>query len=286
MSRKEKREKKQSNKTIRKLIVTFLFVICVCTVLKYAQNFIRNDITGRTNLIVNNSNITADLEKSIFIENGAVYISKEDVSNFFDPYIYFDEKYNTIITGSENRISALEIGKTEMKDNGSTVRISAPAIERDGTYYLPLSELDDIYNMGVEYIEETDVVVVESLNRKSVMADSNKDNSVKYKPTAISRTVDNIVRGEAVTLVNDSEEDGWIRVRTKRGILGYVKENTLTNKITMREDIKPSPKVEGKISLVWDYYSEYAYAPERTGHIKGINVVSPTMFTLVERRKR
>ncbi len=286
MSRKEKREKKQGNRTIVKLIVTFLFVLAVCIVLKYAQNFIRNDIVDRTNFIVNNNNITADLEKPVLIENETVYVAKEDISNFFDQYVYFDEKYNTIVTGSEKRIAALVVGENTMTDNGSTVKISAPVIEKEGTYYLPISELEDIYNIKVEYIANTDRVIVESIDRKCVMADSNCDNQVKYMPTGISRTVDEIARGESVVLVNDSEENGWIEVRTKRGILGYVKQNSLTNEIVIRDAMESVPKVEGKISMVWDYYSEYVDAPERTGHIKGVNVVSPTMFVLVERRKR
>ena len=38
--------------------------------------------------------------------------------------------------------------------------------------------------------------------------------------------------------------------------------------------------------MVWDYYSEYYSAPDRTGeNIEGINVVSPTFFTLVDEGK-
>lgn len=285
MSRKEKREQKQSNKTIRKIIITLIFLACICVTLKYAQNYIRNDITDRANLIVNNNNITTDLEKNVFIENGVVYIAKEDISNFFDQYIYYDEKYNKIITGSETRIASMTVGEKKMNNNGAEVNIVAPVLEKDETYYIPFSELDEIYNVETKYIEETNTIVVESKNRKSVVADSNKDNRVKYKPTAISRTVDKIKRGEAVTLVNGSEEDGWIQVRTKNGRLGYVKTNTLTNEIIMRDNLEPSKQIEGKVSMVWDYIYEYADAPSRTGKIKGVNVVSPTLFVLEERGK-
>ena len=35
--------------------------------------------------------------------------------------------------------------------------------------------------------------------------------------------------------------------------------------------------------MVWDYFSEYGYAPDRSGtDIQGVNVVSPTFFTLVD----
>ena len=39
-------------------------------------------------------------------------------------------------------------------------------------------------------------------------------------------------------------------------------------------------KVEGKVSLAWEYFSDYGSAPERSGAMDGVNVVSPTFFRL------
>ena len=44
--------------------------------------------------------------------------------------------------------------------------------------------------------------------------------------------------------------------------------------------------MDGNISLVWDYFSEYGEIPDRAGtKIKGVNVVSPTFFTLEQEGK-
>lgn len=280
MSRREKNKEKQSNKTIRKILIVAIFLFAVLVVLKYSQNYLRDDIVGKTNLIINNNNVTTDLDKDIFVENGITYMAKEDISNFFDPYIYYDEKYNQIITGSESQIAAIVIGEKKMTNNGSTVNIPATVIEKDETYYIPFSVLDNVYNVKTTYIEETDTVVIDSLNRKFVVADSNKNNQVKYKPTAISRTVDKLKRGDNVVIVNNSSKDGWLKVRTDSGKLGYVKEDSITNKLTIREDMMTSKKIDGNISMIWDYFYEYSDAPSRSGKIKGVNVVSPTFFTL------
>ena len=87
MSRREKRMEKPKSKIFSKLVVTALFLISVVFVLKYAYNYVRNDITDKTNLVINNNNITTSLKKDILVEDGVVYISKEDIQNFFDPYI-------------------------------------------------------------------------------------------------------------------------------------------------------------------------------------------------------
>ncbi len=280
MSRREKREEKQGSKIFLKIIIVAIFLASVVFSVKYAQNFLRDDLEGKTNLIINNNNVTADLRKDVIVENGMVYISKEDIENFFDPYIYYDETYNRIITTSNNKVAYIVVGENKMKNNGSNVNISGTVINRDGTYYIPFSEMQDIYEVEAKYISNKDCYVIESLNRKKVVADSNKDNSVKYKRTIFSKNVDKIKKGENVVVVNNSSKDGWVMVRTQNGKLGYVKEDTLTNNLTLRDNLVTSKKIEGNISLIWDYFSEYGEAPYREGSLKGVNVVSPTFFTL------
>lgn len=282
MSRREKRMEKQSNKTFRKMLIVALSLILIVFILKYAYNYIINDITDKTNLVINNSNVTTSLKQDVFVENGVVYIAKEDISNFFDPYIYYDEKYDQIITGSDTKIAAIVIGEKKMNNNGSTVDIPATILERNETYYVPFSVLDDIYNVKTTFIEETDTVVIDSLNRKFVVADSTKNNNIKQARTAISRTVDKVEKGESLVVVTNSSKDGWVRVRTDNGKLGYVKEDTITNQTTVREDLSLEKQFseDENISMIWEYFSEYGSAPSRTGKLKGVNVVSPTFFTL------
>lgn len=83
-----------------------------------------------------------------------------------------------------------------------------------------------------------------------------------------------------------SKENGWIKVRTSNGNLGYIKEKSNQNIVVSRNAQQNQKQIEGKVSLVWDYFSEYGSAPDRTGtKIKGVNVVSPTFFTLTDEGK-
>ena len=61
------------------------------------KNYIRDDIKNKTNFIINNNNVTQNLKADIILQDGVVYISKEDISNFFDNTITYDQKYNQII---------------------------------------------------------------------------------------------------------------------------------------------------------------------------------------------
>jgi len=73
MPRREKRVEKQSNKTIRKILIVAIFLIAVLFVLKYAYNYVRNDVVEKTNLIINNNNITTSLKKDVLVEEGIIY---------------------------------------------------------------------------------------------------------------------------------------------------------------------------------------------------------------------
>lgn len=287
MSRREKYMEKQSHKTFRKIVIVLLFLVSTIFVLKYAYNYMKNDVTGKMNLVINNNNITTSLKKDIFRENGVVYISKEDIANFFDSYIYYDKQYNQIITSSDTKIAVMVVGEKKMTNNGSIVNIQAPVLQKDGTYYIPFSALDNIYHIKTTFVEQTNTVVVDSLSRKFIVADSSKNNSVKQSRTNISRTVDKVKKGDNLVVVTDSNKDGWVKIRTDNGKIGFVKEDSVTNQTMLRDNLVVERQFseDQNISLVWEYINEYGSAPSRTGKLKGVNVVSPTFFTLKDEGK-
>lgn len=236
---------------------------------------------NQINLIINNSNVTESLKKHIYNENGVIYISKPDIYNFFDNTIVYDEKYNQVITGSSSKIASLPIDSTQIQVNSQNKTIKAGAIIQDEVAYVPISELEEVYNIKVTNVADQARVYIDSLDREQKTATLKKDSKIKYKPTIISATLTKAKQGDTLTIANRSDypvPNGWTRVRTEDGTLGYVQTNKLNEIKTIREKTEEKAKMEGPISLAWDYYSEYVSAPTRTGKIKGVNVVSPSFF--------
>lgn len=274
---------KEKKVYIYKLIVTVIFALLVMFVLNVAPNYIRNEISEKTNLVINNGNVTKSLKNDVIVDNGVVYISTKDIANFFDGNIFYDNKYDQIITSSDTKLATLKINKNECTINGSNISLIAPAKKNENEFYLPFSEISkSVYNVETKYIPETDTVVLVSLDRELTYANSSKNNSVKYKPTMFSKTIDKIEKGDNVTVVQEEniENGNWTKVTSENGKIGYVKTNSLANIKQVRSKLTIDKQVEGNISLVWDYFSQYASAPNRTGKIEGINVVSPTFFSL------
>lgn len=259
-------------------IVVGLLVVAVA-VLIVSPNFKKDPNEGKINFIINNKNVTASLKKDIFIDNnGVVYASKDDIENFFDGQIYYDKENEQVTTTSDTKVAVLSLKDKTMKVNGAERKLLGTVVRKDGTLYIPISELNGVYNIEVTNINNS-VITIDSLDRELIKADASKKISVKSTKKFIAKTLDKVGAGEKVIII--SEKDGWARVRTTNGKIGYVKSDKLTNKTTVRKAIEKQPQVTGKINLVWDYYSEYVTAPNRNGtSIKGINVISPTCFTL------
>lgn len=263
----------------KQLLVVVVLLIVVAVILIISPNFKKDPNEGKINFIINNNNVTAKMKYEIFIsDNGVVYVSKDDMANYFDGQIYYDKDNNQLITTSDTKVAVIFLNEKMMKLNGTEVKLLGTVIRKDGIIYVPISELEKVYNIEVSNINNS-VVTVDSLDRELTKADTTKKVSVKYNTKLISRTVDKVGAGEKVVVV--SEKDGWTKVRTANGKLGYVKTDKLTNVVKVREKIEKEPQIKGKINLVWDYYSEYVSAPNREGTtITGINVVSPTFFSL------
>ena len=278
MTRDEIERKK---KIIIRTFITVVALLVIFIVAMILNNFIILDNNKTTNLIINNRNVTSNLKNDILIQEDVIYLSEPDIANFFDKYIYEDKETNKIITTYDKKIAEIGYDENVININGSDKQIYAHAIEKDGVTYLPVSEMTDVYDIEIANIPETKVITMDSLDREQKRAIVNKNSSVKSSTNFISRTVDRVEKGEAVIVV--SSENGYSRIRTSDGKLGYIKSKRLENEFTIRENMEDEKQINGKVNLTWDYYSEYASAPDRSGTtIDGVNVVSPAFFYIDE----
>ena len=275
----EEQEKKK--KVIIRTFFTIVALIVLFIIAMIANNYIILDNNKVTNLVINNRNVTSDLKNNVLIENNIIYLSEDDVQNFFDKYLYIEEENNKFITTYDKKIAEIGFDENEININGSDKQIYAHAINKDGINYLPISEMEDVYNIEIENIEETKVITMDSLDREQKKAVVTGSVSVKSSTNFIARTVDRLKKGETVVVI--SSENGISRVRTPRGKIGYIKTKKLDDEFTLREALKEEKQIEGKVNLTWDYYSMYANAPDRQGTtLDGVNVVSPAFFHLSE----
>ncbi len=272
-------EKKK--KVIIRTGIVILALIVLFIIAMIANNYIILDNNKTTNLVINNNNVTSDLRNEIIQEDGIIYLSEDDIANFFDKHIYLEEENNKIITTYNKKIAEVSLEENVININGADKTTSAHAIERNGVIYIPISEMTEVYDIEIGNIEETKVITMDSLDEEQKKAVVTSNLAVKSSTRFIAKTVDRIEKGDSVVVI--SSDGKYSRIRTENGKIGYIKTNKLANEYTVREDMAEQKQIEGKVNMTWDYYSEVGSAPDRTGTtIEGVNVVSPSFFYIDE----
>lgn len=270
---------KDNKKKIKKILIIIIAIILIGTIAYNISNNIIVDKNKSINLVINNKNVTSNLKKEIIIENDNIYISKQDLGNFFDKYIYEDTENNNIVTTYNNKIASINLEKNKININGSTKNTYAHAENKEGTIYVPITELEDVYGIEIKYLPDSKVLTIDSTSKEQKKGIITKNVSVKSSTKFISKTIDKVKKGSYVIVV--SEDKGYTKIRTENGKVGYVKTNKVANTVVVREEMQETKQIEGKVNMVWDYYSEVASAPDRTGvTMDGVNVVSPAFFHL------
>ena len=273
---------KEINKNVVKRIAIVLAILLVAIfILIIAKNFLKEKPTDKISLIINNRNVTERLKHDIKIEDDIIYISMDDMENFFDKYIYIEEETNEIITTYDDKIASIGFDANKLTLNGSVKKTNACAIKEEETVYMPISEMLEIYNVDLSNIENTKTITLDSLDREQVKANVKSKVSIKSQGKFLSRLIDKVQKGSEVIVIDDIEGKNWVKVRTENGKIGYIKTNKLENITIVREEEIQQKQITGKVNMFWDYFSEYVKAPDRTGQtIEGVNVVSPSFFYL------
>ena len=269
------KEPKRNDNILKRILIIALLLFIVVFVLNKAENYLKEKTANEINLVLNNKNVTANLKHEIIEEDGNIYMSMDDIKNYFDKYIYIEDEINEIVTTYDKQIASIGFETNKLTLNGATKKIYAHAIKKDDVIYMPIVEMKDVYNLETTIVNKN--VILDSLTRKQVKAYAKSNLSVKWKSDFFSKTVDKINKGDVVIAIE--EKDGWTRIRTENGNVGFVKSSKLTNYTTTRDDWEDKKQITGKVNMFWDYYSKYVQAPDRTGQvIEGVNVVSPAFF--------
>lgn len=231
------KNKTQKLKFLRNILIGVIAFFIVAFIINIAPGYKRNKYQNVTNLVLGSENVTEKLLKPIYInEEKTIYISKEDVNQFFDNTIYYEENSNSIITTSSVTVANMKIGEKVITINNSTFNTLDEIIYKEDTIYIPIQEFENVYNIDVMYIENKNIVIIENLNEGLIKAEAEEVADIKFKPRSLSKDVGTLAIGNKVSAYYTTSK-GWRLIRTEDGIIGYVKANVLTNEYIVRQDL-------------------------------------------------
>lgn len=234
----KKNRKKTNNKQILRIALILILLVIILIIVKKQEN----DVLDVTKLIISNEDVTENLENDIIIRDETVYISFEDMKKFLDENIY-QEKEDLIITTSDKKVAKLKVNEDEVVINGSNISIEGqPFKNEENKIYLPISEMENVYDIDLSYNEENKIITIDYYSKELIKAYAKKNITIKSEKSKFSKAIEKIKKGN--WLIYISENDGWAKVRTQNGKIGYVKYKNLTNFVTERENMKLDSEIQ------------------------------------------
>lgn len=226
-----KKKIKRRNKSSKRI---FLVIIAIIVIIFIAKNNKKEEVSDKTRIIIQNQEYTSQLQNDLIKNEDVIYMSLEDIKNLIDNTIY--QEKNLIITSSDKKIATLEINKDNVKINGSKITIKGkPYKNEQEKIYLPISEMKNIYDMDFLYIDKSNTVTIDYYSKELKKAYTKKKVAIKSETKNSSRTIQKVKKGDWLVYISD--ENGWAKVRTQEGNIGYVKMKKLTNFTTERENM-------------------------------------------------
>lgn len=260
---------------IRNIIIGIVALIIVAFILNISPGYKRDKYKDIINLVINDTNITENLKNYIYInEEGIIYLSKTDISEIFDKNIYYDEKYNTIVTTSETKVASIEIDKNCIEVNSKEIPLSSNIIKINGEIYIPITDLKEVYNIEINYVKDTNIVIVDELDKGMIEAEVEIESVMKFKPRALSKDIGKVLVGDNVKCFYTTSK-GWRLIRTENGLVGYVKANVLSDESILRQDTEKEIKTK-EISISLNNNSTVSIQNDT----EKINIIIKNLFTL------
>ncbi len=267
---------------MKKFFVLKLFIVCVFLFVSYmicgfTKYYIAPIYYGdeEIRVIIDDAEVTRNMPNVAIFVDGKAMLSFDTIKKYFDEYIYFDEKYNTVIITGDTDIIKMKLDDNSLNLNGISKNIKVPVKKINDVIYVPVEELQKMYNIAVVHNEKL-IITTDNIEYKEIKM--NQKEKVKLYKKQISLTTGKVKAGEVLTVFSGEESEEYAKVRTTNGDLGYVKRKNLDGTIVLDKKIIEDNKniITKKINLTWEYAENYT--PNRLDQekIEGLNIISPT----------
>jgi hypothetical protein len=249
------------------IVIILLIIICI-------SNKDKEHVVPEVMSLLYNNEII-NLEKEMYVDNNIIYMSKEDVKKIFDDTIYYNEAEKELITTFNTHIALLKVNESFMVLNDSNVELKGMLTEKNNTVYLPINDLDILYDLEIEYSKEYNRAIFSSTTDEKKQSITLKKAYVYEKPSKFSKKVEKLEMSEYVVVLSTDRK--YKKIRTPNGNIGYIKESKISNEETKREKMVETALNVNIVKDADDIFKTYdnsILSKEKQ------NVVIPTFFTL------
>ncbi len=238
-------------------------------------------------VMVEDQSIILDYEP-VFVEDN-LYLPIDLVTSYIEPYYFWDEEEGVLSYTDESQVIRMKPDSRVYSINQQTYEIDNPLL-LDETLYIPISIVEGLTPMIARYFPGNNLVVIDFTDRVYKTGDiARRSTYIRMDKDEKSKIVEKVEKHHTVRLYEESQ--GWYKVRSESGMLGYIREKDIIHvtmhypKTTQLEDKNPLHTLEAnkKINMVWHQVTVKAANKNVENIINpsySLDVLSPTWFEL------
>ncbi|MFD2444010.1 glycosyl hydrolase family 18 protein [Bacillus sp. CGMCC 1.16607] len=225
------------------------------------------------------------------IDGETVFIPISFIKEQLDESIIFDEKSNSIIITTQNKVIQMPTESLTYYVNEKPVKLHFPAIQSsNGELYVALEPLLAYYPIQYKKLDGTNAIWIqtdgEELTNGTVGKKEVHEEKLRLRTDATlqSAYTANIKNNEKIYIEGEKEE--YLFVRKEDGTAGYLHKELIKKGqqdqivITKEEKTANLLPIKGPIRLTWEAVYNRNPDTSQLPEMPGINVVSPTWFEL------
>ncbi len=225
--------------------------------------------------------------------DGEVYVDTEFLYQNLNSRFYWDSQENLLLYALPTELVTAAAGSNEYTVGKEKRSESYAPVRLDGeTAYVALQYIKNYTAMDVSYYEEpVHRVYIDTVYGTVKTVEVKKDTQVRDRADIKRPILTQVTKGSKLYVMEEIEEvEGWTRVRTEDGFIGYVQKKRISAE--PKEEIRTSDYEEPvytsisktyPINMAWHQVTN-ATANDNIYRVladaKGLNTISPTWFYL------
>lgn len=227
-------------------------------------------------------------ENEVTLIDDIPYVSYDFLQNQIDPTVHFDEKSNSIIITTKDKV--VQIPQTELTGfiNDESFTFEVPVfVTENNKKFIHLDPLLNIYPLELHFEKEHGVLFIYENSEEQIIGKVVGDFSIhegrlRTKPTVTSPYTDELQLNEEVFV--EKTVDDYFYIRKENGIAGYIKREfiQMVEKRTIEVEVPNEsfelPTLKTPIHLTWEAVYSTNPRTSELPNMDGVSVVSPTWF--------
>ena len=222
--------------------------------------------------------------------DGEAYVEYSVVRDYINERFYWDPNENIMLYTLPNGNVSVEVGSKDYTEVTEKKSETYTILKTEGrTAYIAVPFIQQYTNMDYNIYKTPNRIAITSSWGEIESAIVKKKTEVRYQGGVKNPILTEVKKSDKVTVLED--EDGWKKIATEDGFVGYVKTRTLKKiqKETTKRDFD-EPKytnisVGHTINMAWhnvENEDANSYALETIASTKGLNVIAPTWFKIAD----